>query len=89
MRITSPGSSVITFEMTILFAALTAVFGMLALNGLPRPHHPVFDVAEFEQASSDKFFLLIPYYDPIFDRDHARNLFEGLSPSSLNEVFHP
>ena len=84
-----PSFIVITFEMTILFAALTAVFGMLALNGLPRPHHPVFDVPEFENASRDRFFLLIPWYDPIFDRDQARGLFGEMNPLSLNEVFHP
>jgi len=84
-----PSFVVITFEMTILFAALTAVFGMLLLNGLPRPHHPVFDVAEFELASRNRFFLLIPWYDPIYERDHASRLFERHEPLSLNEVFHP
>lgn len=84
-----PSFIIITFEMTILFAALTAVFGMLLLNGLPRPHHPVFDVEEFELASRDRFFLLIPWYDPAYDRDQAHSLFEGFTPLSLNEVFHP
>jgi hypothetical protein len=84
-----PSFIIITFEMTILFAALTAVFGMLALNGLPRPHHPVFDVPAFETASRDKFFLLIPWYDPIYASEHARAFFEKHHPASLNEVFHP
>jgi len=84
-----PSFIVITFEMTILFAALTAVFGMLLLNGLPRPHHPVFDIEEFELASRDRFFLLIPWYDPIYQKAHATDLFEGFEPLSLNEVFHP
>ncbi len=84
-----PSFIVITFEMTILFAALTAVFGMLALNGLPRPHHPVFDVPEFDNASRDRFFLLVPWYDPIYDRGHVEQLFDAMHPLSLNEVFHP
>jgi hypothetical protein len=62
---------------------------MLALNGLPRPHHPVFDVKEFENASRDRFFLLIPWYDPNFERGTAKGFFEQLNPASLNEVFHP
>jgi len=81
-----PSFIVVTFEMTILFAALTAVFGMLALNGLPRPHHPVFGVPEFELASRNRFFLLILSRDPRWDRDHAWKLFEGMAPLSLAEV---
>lgn len=84
-----PSFIVITFEMTILFAALTTVFGMLALNGLPRPHHPVFDVPEFELASRNRFFLLIPWYDPIYDTGRVKDLFGGMEPLSLSEVFHP
>jgi len=84
-----PSFIIITFEMTILFAALTAVFGMLALNGLPRPHHPVFDIKEFENASRDRFFLLIPWYDPKYEREVAKGFFEELHPASLNEVHHP
>ena len=84
-----PSFIVVTFEMTILFAALTAVFGMLALNGLPRPHHPVFSVPEFELASRDRFFLLLLSRDPKFERDQAWNLFEGMKPLSLSEVPNP
>lgn len=56
----------ITYELTILLAALTALFGMIVLNGLPRPHHPVFSVPEFARASQDRFFLLIQVDDPQF-----------------------
>jgi hypothetical protein len=68
----------VTFECTILFAAFGAVLGMLALNGLPRPNHPVFNVAEFERASQDRFFLCIESTDPRFEREAVRGLLAGL-----------
>ena len=81
-----PSFIVITFEMTILFAALTAVLGMLAMNGLPRPHHPVFDVPEFELASRNRFFLLVMAHDPRFEAEHAARLLGETEPLSLSEV---
>lgn len=81
-----PSFIVITFETTILFAALTAVLGMLALNGLPRPHHPVFDVPEFELASRNRFFLLVMAHDPRYDHEHASRLLGETQPLSLSEV---
>jgi hypothetical protein len=76
----------ITFETGILFAALTAVLGMLALNGLPRPYHPVFNAANFALASSDRFFLCIESADPLFDVDRTRAFLRGLDPTEVTDV---
>ena len=76
----------ITFEVTILFAAFAAVIAMLALNGLPRPHHPVFNVTEFEKATRDRFFLCIEACDPQFDVGKVKEFFSSLQPLSITEV---
>ena len=81
-----PSFIIITFEMTILFSALTATFGMLLLNGLPRPHHPVFSVPQFDRASQDRFFVAVHASDPKFQRDGTRTFLEGLGPASVAEV---
>lgn len=76
----------VTFEMAILFAALSAVLGMLALNGLPRPHHPVFNAPNFALASTDRFFLCIEATDPQFDSKATRLFLESLNASEVSQV---
>ena len=83
-----PAFIVVTFEMTILGGALFAVFGMLALNRLPMPYHPVFNVERFAFASKDRFFLCIYSNDPRFDRAQTEKFLQGLSPKNVAEVPH-
>src|SRR5204862_1144766 len=81
-----PAFIVVTFEMTILFAGLAAVLGMLALNGLPMPYHPVFNVPRFALASRNRFFLCIEADDRRFDLDATRQFLQSLGAREVSTV---
>jgi hypothetical protein len=81
-----PPFIVITFELTILFGGISALLGMLALNGLPMPYHPVFNVPRFAMASKDRFFLIVFSSDPKYNVQQTRSFLEGLQPRSVSEV---
>ena len=81
-----PSFIIVTFELTILFGGLSAVFGMLALNGLPMPYHPVFNVAEFKKASENKFFLMVFSSDSKYESAATRSFLQSLAPRMIAEV---
>ena len=76
----------IMFECTILVAALSAVFGMLALNKLPQPYHPVFNAPNFALATRDRFFLVIEASDRKYRHDEVVKLLQGLNPTDVTDV---
>ena len=75
-----------SYELTILFAALTAAIGMIVLSGLPQPYHPVFNVDRFSMASSDKFFLVIESKDAKFDQHKATEVLRGTGAKGVYDV---
>lgn len=81
-----PAFIVVTFEMTILFGGLSAVFGMLALNGLPMPYHPVFNVPRFAFATKDRFFLIVFASDAKYNPAETRRFLESLGGRAISEV---
>jgi hypothetical protein len=81
-----PAFIVVTFEMTILFAGISCVLGMLALNGLPMPYHPVFNVPRFAFATKDRFFLIVFSTDPKYSPSETRRFLASLGPRSIAEV---
>lgn len=82
----APAFIVPTFETTILFAAFAAVLGMLGLNGLPMPYHPVFNAPRFALASRDRFFLCIEAADPKFDHDATWTFLTTLGSKVVMDV---
>jgi hypothetical protein len=76
----------ITFELTILGASLSAVFGMLALNRLPQPHHPLFNVERFKRATNDKFFLCILSHDKKFHLEETARFLQSVNAGHVTEV---
>ncbi len=84
-----PAFVIPAYEWTILFAGLSAAFGMIAQNGLPQMYHPLFNAANFRNgATSDKFFLCLEAHDPKFSLSETRSFLEGFSPVSVVEVDH-
>jgi hypothetical protein len=85
---TWPAFVIPSYELTILFSALTAAIGMIALNGLPQPYHPVFNVERFTMASSDKFFLVIEAEDAHFGKAQTSAFLQGLGAKGVYDVAH-
>ena len=81
-----PQMVVITFELTILTTALTGVFGMFLLNGLPELYHPMFNVPNFERASQDRFFLCVEQKDKKFNVDEVTNLLSHTGALQVSPV---
>lgn len=83
-----PSFIIVTFELTILFGGLSAAIGMIVMNGLPLPYHPVFNVPSFTAVTRDKFFLCIEAADPRFDRTATYAFLSSLDPNAITEVPH-
>jgi hypothetical protein len=83
-----PAFIIVTFELTILFGGLSAAIGMLVMNGLPLPYHPLFNVPSFAGVTRDKFFLCIEASDPRFERQSTYSFLSSLEPKAITEVPH-
>jgi hypothetical protein len=82
-----PAFVIPAYEWTILYAGLSAAFGMMALNGLPQLYHPLFNAPNFRNgATSDKFFLCLESTDPKFDITETRGFLDEFTPVSIVEV---
>ncbi len=84
--ISIPSFIPVSYELTILMAAFTAVFGMILLNGLPKPYHPVFNVERFVLASREKFFITIEAEDEKFDRDKTTSFLRSIGAKEVFDV---
>ncbi len=76
----------ITYELVILFSSFAGLFGMLLLNGLPKPYHPAFNVPEFARATQDRFFVVVEAGDPKYEYEGTRRLLEELAPGRVYDV---
>lgn len=81
-----PAATPIAFELTVLLSALTTFFGMWALNGLPRHHHPLFNSARFARATADRFFISLEASDPEFHPERTRTFAESLGGLAVEAV---
>lgn len=81
-----PAFVIPAYELTILFAGLTTAIGMILLNGLPQPYHPLFNVPTFSNASADRFFLCVEAVDPKFEMGATRAFLQGLKPLGVSDV---
>lgn len=77
----------VTFECTILLSALTAAGAMIAFNGLPKPHHPLFNAEMMQRASSDRFILCVEATDPNFEEAKVTDFLQTLNPLSVETVW--
>lgn len=84
--ISLPAFIPVIFEVTILLAALTAVFGMFTMNGLPRLHHPLFNSNRFRRVTDDRFFVVIEARDPKYFRSRTETFLESLGATAVEEV---
>jgi hypothetical protein len=82
-----PAFVIVIFELTILFGGLAGVFGMLALNGLPKPHHPLFNEPRFDRVTRDRFFFCIEARDPNFDHEATSKFLSNLKAEGVYAVY--